>query len=152
MIARSNNKTLVIIIVVLLLINIATMLFFILGKEEKGSIRGNIKAAIPEFLRTKMNFSAEQMKRFDSLSQSQSTQFKATLEEMRQDKKEEFRQMGSGNFNDSVMNAMVAHSLTKHKILELRFFQYIKDIRALCTPEQMPKFDTSFYKIMCQKP
>jgi len=66
---------------------------------------------------------------------------------MRTSKQEEFKQLGAAGFSDSVTNEMVLHSLEKQKILEAQFFQYIKDVRKICTPDQQVKFDTSFYKI-----
>jgi protein CpxP len=150
MITKHTNKILLIIIIVLLAINIGTLLFFLKGHEERG-IHSNIKAAIPEFLQNDMGFSSQQMAEFDSLSQSQHVIFKGTIEEMRTSKEEEFKQLGAAGFSDSVMNNMVSHSLEKQKTLEIQFFQYIRDIRKICTADQQAKFDTSFYKVLDRK-
>jgi protein CpxP len=148
---KPGNKILVIIIITLLIINIGTMLFFILKGHEQRGLHSNIKAAIPEFLQNDIGFNSQQMAQFDSLKKVQNEKFKVTMEDMRTSKQGEFKQLGDAAFSDSVMNDMVNHSLEKQKILELQFFQYIKDIRKICTSDQQAKFDTSFYKILSRK-
>jgi protein CpxP len=150
MIATAKSKILVIIIVALLAINVVTLFFMCRGHEERG-VHSNIRAAIPEFLQNDMGFSSQQMTQFDSLSNAQHAIFKATMEEMKTGKQEEFKQLGAAGFSDSAMNNAVTHSLVKQTTFEQQFFQYIKDIRKICTPEQQAKFDTSFYKVLDKK-
>jgi hypothetical protein len=150
MIAKAKSKILVIIIIVLLLINIGMLIFILKGHEERG-VRSNIRAAIPDFLQNDMKFTSQQMNEFDSLSKVQHDIFKVTMEDMRESKQWEFKQLGEEGFSDSAIDNMVAHSLEKQKNLEFQFFQYIKDIRKICAADQLAKFDTSFYKVLDKK-
>ena len=67
---------------------------------------------------------------------------------LRSSKDNQFKQLTAGNFSDSVMNSVADQSAASQKIMELQMFSHLKNIRMLCTPEQLPKFDSLFVKIL----
>ena len=43
---------------------------------------------------------------------------------------------------------MAGQSIEIQKLLEIRMFEHLRDVRSICTPEQRPKFDSLVYKIL----
>ena len=70
------------------------------------------------------------------------------FENLRGSKDNQFKQLTAGNFNDSIMTSVADQSAASQKIMELQMFNHLKSIRMLCTPEQLPKFDSLFVKIL----
>ena len=70
------------------------------------------------------------------------------FESHRASKDKQFKELAAGNFSDSVINRVADQSAGSQKIMELQMFNHLKNIRMLCTPEQLPKFDSLFVKIL----
>jgi protein CpxP len=147
---QPGNKVLIIIIAVLLLINIG-MILFIWKSDKTISFHNDIKAAMPEFLQKEIGFSSGQMTQYDSLSCVYNDKFKASMDDLRKSRQEEFKQLAGAGFNDSAINSIAIQSAENKKTLEIQLLQYTKDIRKICTPDQQVKFDSLLYKVLNKK-
>ena len=149
---QPNNKTLLFIIGILLLTNLVLVSFFILNKPvAKRPIRGDKKAMITSFLQKEIEFNQQQLQQYDSLNEQHRTKIKAMFDEARNDKENEFKQLATNNFTDSsIINTAVIFA-AKQKKIEIVMFKHFKDIRMLCTPQQQPKFDSLFYKMLSRR-
>jgi Spy/CpxP family protein refolding chaperone len=146
---QNKSKILVAIIVMLMIANIALVSFFLLkkdtGRRDKHEDR---KVMITNFLKNEIGFSTEQLQRYDTLSDNHRDNIKKMFDSLRSSKDKQFKQLTAGNFSDSVMNTVAEQSAVSQKLMELQMFNHLKNIRALCTTDQLPKFDSLFVKVL----
>ena len=146
---QNRNKVFLTIIGILLVANIAMVSFFLLkkdgGKREK---RPDRKTMIANFLKTEIGFSTAQLQQYDTLSTKHTENMKSIFDSLRSSKDKQFKVLTAADFNDSVMNSIADQSAVTQKIMELKMFNHLKNIRMLCTPEQQPKFDSLFVKVL----
>ena len=148
MTTQSKSKILITIIGILLITNIALVSFYFLNRPAPNKPRADRAAMISAFLKNELGFNQEQLTQYDSLNARHRIIIKAKFDEIRMDKENEFKQLTQDNFSDSSINNSASSFTGKQKEIEITMFKYFKDIRNLCTPQQLPKFDTSFYKMM----
>ncbi len=137
----SRNKNLLFIIAALLLTNIAVLAYFLWIKQPEPK-RGQNKNGMSEMLQKEVGFSDEQVAQYKQLKEQQLTSIKPMFDEMRKAKDSLFRLLSDPNANDSVINKATDAIAQKQKILDLQTFNHFKKVRALCTPEQQPKYDS----------
>ena len=146
---QNRSKILITIIGILLVANIALVSFFLLKKDErKHEKRMDRKTVIGNFLKNEIGFNDAQMQQYDSMSDWHSKYMKTMFEANRNSKDKQFKELTAADFSDSIMNAIADQSAATQKSLELQMFSHLKNIRALCTPAQQPKFDSLFVKIL----
>lgn len=149
---QNRSKIFLTIIGILLVANIALVSFFLLkkdgGRHEK---RPDRQAIIASFLKNEIGFSAEQLQQYDTLSSKHRENIKAMFDNLKSSKDKQFKQLTTGNFSDSVMNNVADQSAVSQKTMELQMFYHLKNIRSLCTPAQLPKFDSLFVKVLNRK-
>lgn len=150
---QTKSKLYLLIIGILLITNIA-MLFFFLDKKDnsKKPNRGNDKSAMmKEFLKTDVGFTDQQLLQYDTLSKQNRERMKADMEAMKSAKEEQFKELGSKGFSDSAIVAASIKSGSNQKQVEEKMLNYFVSVRKLCTAEQLPKFDSLFYKMWSKK-
>ena len=147
----SKNKILLVTVAILLLTNMV-MLFLFLNKDygKKGPHDGK-RGMMTEFLKNEIGFNAQQLQLYDTLSKRHMDNIKASFEAMRNNKSELFKELGKNAFNDSDINIVADKSATAQKQMEIKMMMHFKEVRNLCTPEQLPKFDSLFYKVLNRK-
>lgn len=146
---QNKSKVLISIIGILLLANIALVSFFLLKKDErKHDKRMDRKTVIGNFLKKEIGFNDAQMLQYDSMSTGHSKYMKTMFETSRNSKDKQFKELTAANFSDSVMNSIADLSAASQKSLELQMFNHLKQVRSLCTAEQLPKFDSLFVKVL----
>lgn len=144
---QNRNKMLLVIIGILLIANIAMLCLFLAQKDDHRPQRPDRKAYIAAFLEKEIGFSKEQLKQYDTLSDLHKERMKATFENMRNRKEEQFKSLAAGDFSDSVINRVAAQSANGQELMEVQMFTHLRSIRNLCTDAQRPKFDSLFYKV-----
>lgn len=146
---QNRSKVFLMIIGILLVANIAMLSFLILKKDgNKHENRPDRKTMISNFLKNEIGFNSGQLQQYDTLSTFHRENIKKMFENLRSSKDNQFKQLTAGNFSDSVMNNVADQSAASQKIMELQMFNHLKSIRLLCTPEQLPKFDSLFVKVL----
>ena len=70
------------------------------------------------------------------------------MDSLRSTKEKQFKELAAVNFSDSAMNAVADRSAATQKTMELKMFNHLRNIRLLCKPEQLPKFDSLFGKVL----
>jgi len=143
-----KSKILLVIIAILLISNIVLISFFLQKKApDRYAKRPDRKVYIVEFLEKEIGFNQQQLLQYDSLSDGQKKKMKAFYDTMRIKKKQQFQQLVVGNFSDSSISLLADESLATQKQMEVQMFNHIKSVRQLCSPDQLPRFDTSFFKV-----
>jgi len=98
-------------------------------------------------LQKEIGFNQQQLLQYDTLSDGQQKIMKGFFENMHNKKKQQFQQLVVGNFSDTSINRLADESAATQKQLEVQMFNHLKSVRQLCSPDQLPKFDTSFFKV-----
>jgi Spy/CpxP family protein refolding chaperone len=146
---QNRSKVFIAIIAILLVANIAMVSFFLLKKDgDKREKRPEWKTVISGFLKTEIGFDTVQLKQYDSLSNRHRDNMKKMMDSLRITKDKQFKELAAANFSDSAMNTVADRSAANQKMMELRMFNHLRKIRLLCTPEQQPKFDSLFGKVL----
>lgn len=149
---ENRSKVFLTIIGILLVANITLVSFFLLKKEDrKREKRPDRKAMISAFLKNEIGFDTVQLKQYDTLSDRHKENIKKMMDSLRMPKDKQFKELAASNFNDSAMNGLAEQSATVQKTMELRMFNHLRKIRMLCTPGQLPKFDSLFGKVFSRK-
>jgi len=147
-----NNKVLVFIIGVLLLSNIA-MLYFYLTKK-------NCEDNNPKEYKPRGEFMVEKLKNEVGFTDSQISQYR----EIRSKHKDGMKPMFDDIFNakDSLYkllgqpqppsDAVVKHYLeeigNKQEIIDQKIFNHFLSLKQLCTPDQIPRYDSTIQKVI----
>ncbi len=143
---KSGNKSLIIIIIILFITNVVMVaLWWKSSDHDQPKPR---KSRMAEYLKTDLGFSQQQMVLFDSIKAEHRTEAKRIFDGFRGAKDSIYKEIGANEFADSSLNAAAGYAAEKQLFLEKMMLEHLKEIRSLCTPGQLQKFDTGFYKIM----
>ena len=146
---QNRSKVFLVIIGILLIANIAMLSFFLMKKDNgRNENRPDRKAMIADFLKKEIGFNQAQLQQYDTLSDRHRDNVRKMYDNHRSSKDNQFKQLAASNFSDSIINNVADQSAASQKIMELQMFNHLKNIRALCTPGQLPKFDSLFVKIL----
>lgn len=150
---QNRSKVFLAIISILLVANIALVSFLLLRKncDDKNEKRPDRKTIIAGFLKNEIGFDAAQLQQYDTLSNRHKENMKKMMDSLRNPKDKQFKELAQANFSDSAMNSIASQSAVSQKAMELQMFAHLKKIRLLCKPEQLPRFDSLFGKILNRK-
>jgi len=149
---QNRSKVFLAIIGILLVANIVMVSVFLMKKDGgKRDKKPEWKTVISAFLKNEIGFDTVQLKGYDTLSSRHKETMKKMMDSLRISKDKQFKELSAANFSDSAMNAVADRSAATQKAMELRMFNHLKNIRLLCTPEQLPKFDSLFGKVLTRK-
>lgn len=149
--SNPRNRNLLIIIGVLLLTNIAVLVYFLGQKKENKSVHNNAKnnkSFVAEMLQKEVGFTEEQTAEYKQLKEKQREVIRPMYDDMRNAKDSLFRLLSYPTTSDSVLKAMAEAIAQKQKALDLQTFNYFKTLRTLCTPEQLPKYDSMILPLL----
>jgi Spy/CpxP family protein refolding chaperone len=144
---NTKTKTLVTIIVFLLITNIAMLIFFIMsnGPIEKKQ-RNHEQNGMYNSLKNDVGFSKEQLDKYQLLRKEQIGKVRPLFNEVRNAKKDFYGLIYSENIPDSLINADADSIAQKQKSLDMQMFGYFQNIRNICKPDQIQKFDSKLKK------
>ena len=147
---ENRSKVYLVIIAILVVANISLLAFFLPKKEtpKKEFSRPDRSAYIAAFLQKEVGFDAQQLKQYDTLSATHKEKMSSIFSKMKGNKGEQFRQLVAGGFTDSAINAVADKSRDAQKSAEIIMLTHMRNIRMICTPEQLPKFDSLFVKVL----
>ena len=146
----NNNKALLFIIAVLLITNIAMVLFFFSmrpsGRWEDHMLSPGDAMAIS--LKNDVKFSAEQLQQFDSLRREHHKVIRPLFKKMNTVKDSFYQHISEESINDSLLNDGLDSIAVVQKMLDKAMFYHFREVRALCTPEQLPLYDTLVARLL----
>jgi len=151
MITNNTNqrKILLISFTILLAVNIVLLSFLLFKKEgnSKEHNRPDRKAMISNFLKTDVGFDQNQLLQYDTASNMYRSKMKSLFESLGTNKNDQLKKLVEGNFNDSIIQKLGEESAANHKTMEANKLVHIRNIRALCKPNQLAAFDSLFTKV-----
>lgn len=150
--SSSRHKALLLTIAALLLTNLVTLYFY--SKQEPcdgKQMRQERKGRMREFLQNEVGFTEAQLNRFDSISDTQMKEIEPEMLAFRKSRRKIMSELGNKAFSDSAIIDAAGKLSGNQREMEIRMLRNMRDWRALCTEEQLPRFDTGFYKVMGRK-
>lgn len=144
----SRNKVLLFLIGILLLTNIILVVFFV-GKKDTGKPRGNRdrSAWVRDFLKDSVGFNEQQLTQYDKLRQQNRENMKPLFEDLGNAKLKFYEMVGKPG-TDSANQAAAALIGEKQQALDMAFFNHFRQVRSICTPEQLPNYDLQVHHII----
>lgn len=139
----TKTKSLVTIIIFLLITNIAMLIFFIaLGKPPDKRQKNHEPNDMYNLLQNDVGFSKDQLDQYQVLRKEQRDEAKPLFIELRNAKKNFYGLIYNKNIPDSLLNADADSIAQQQKKLDMQMFRYFNNIRNICSPDQLEKFDT----------
>ncbi len=135
-----RNKTLLTIIAILLITNLVMLILFFRMSHQLDSQPK--KLGFTEKLKKQVGFSQQQMSVFEPRKKIFWDKMRARLDEIKKTKEDFYFQMYDPTVPDSVIEAKANVIGNQQKELDLQVIRHFKDIRKLCTPDQLPKYDS----------
>lgn len=119
--------------------NIGMLIFFLRCNrhpvEEK-------RKGFTERLKTEVGFTPAQLEIFEPKKQDFWAKMRKKFDEIKKTKEDFYYQMYNPSIPDSVITKKAEAIGNQQKELDLQVLRHFKDIRTLCTPEQLPKYDS----------
>ncbi len=135
----ARNKTLLIIIAILLFTNIAMLVFFMKCNKPPGETK---KTGFSERLTKEVGFTPQQMAVFEPKKKIFWENMRSHFEGIKKAKEDFYYLMYDPSIPDSIIIQKAEVIGEEQKELDLFVIRHFKDVRALCTPEQLPKYDS----------
>lgn len=142
-------KALVSIIIFLLITNFAMLLFFIiLDKPADKRAKDRTENGMYNSLQQDVGFSKDQLDQYQSLRTIQRKNVRPLFDKVRQSKMDFYGLLYVQDVSDSAVAAEADSIAQTQKELDLQMFNHFKKIRNICTPDQLPKFDSTIKKVI----
>ena len=124
------------------------MLIFFLasGKSADSRQKNRDFNGMYNSLQNDVGFTKDQLGQYQALRKQQRDNVRPLFNELRTSKKDFYNLIYSSANPDSLINANADSIAQKQKALDMQMFRYFKSIRSICTPAQLPKFDTTVTK------
>lgn len=137
----SRNKILLTIIAVLFLSNIVMLIMFFRVKQQMEDAKPK-KLGFTEKLKTDVGFTPQQMSLYEPKRDRFWESVRKQFDSIKNTKVEFYHYMYDPSVPDSVLDAEADAIGKQQKNLDLFVVRHFKDIRKMCTPEQLPKYDS----------
>jgi hypothetical protein len=154
----TRTRTLVFIIILLLCLNIGMLVLFLLGRPVSPASAGGSppagqnEARIERLLKEEMGFDRGQIDRYIALRRQKQERTRALDAEMNRLKDQMFdgamRDDPTPMLSDSLL--ALTHAVQDKK--ERLTFQYLVDIKNICTPDQREKLGALVHQLLHRKP
>lgn len=151
----TRYKTLLFIIAVLLISNIALVVYVFTGgrcphKPPTRDQQQN-KSGITSALEKEVGFSEQQLAQYKNLREEHWKIAKPLFDSMQKGKELLFKLTQTAAVEDSVVQNAAASIAANQKLMELQSFRHFKQVRELCTREQLPRYDSVLKKIVSKR-
>ena len=138
--STSRNKVLLIIIGVLLVANIGMLVFLLaVKKPAQDKPKG---PGFTERLKTEVGFTPAQIEVFEPLKKAHWAKMRLGMDSIKQAKLDFYNQLYTPGVPDSLVRARAACIGEKQSALDYQLFSYFREVRSMCTPQQLPKYDS----------
>lgn len=149
--STKKYKALVSIIIFLLITNFVMLVLFIrMGNPADKRNRGHEREqnGMSATLQKEVGFSKAQLDQYQSSRTELRKNIKPLFEKIRRSKENFYGLLYMDPVSDSLLNNDADSIAQAQKELDLQMFNHFKLIRNICTPAQIPKFDSSIKKVI----
>lgn len=135
----SRNKILLTIIAILLVTNIVMLALFLKKKPHE---EGPKRLGFSEKLKNDVGFTAQQMAIFEPKRDKFWAKVREQFDTIKKTKVDFYHYMYDPGVPDSIVEAKADIIGRQQRDLDLYVVRHFKDIRTLCTPQQLPRYDS----------
>ena len=148
-----NNKVLVFIIGVLLLSNIAMLYFYLTKKncEDNNVKRPPVSRGefMVEKLKNEVGFNDSQIARYRDLRVKHKEMMRPLFEGIFNTKDSLYKLLGQAQMpSDSLVNHYLRAIGKRQEDIDQRIFNHFLTLKQLCTPDQVPRYDSTIQKVI----
>lgn len=155
----SKNRTLLFIIAFLMLTNIAVVVYFLrqpeskTGKEATPPAQGQPggRNGIATQLQKEVGFSEQQIAQYKDMKAAHWKIAKPLFDAMQKSKDSLYELVKQPTVDEALLQQRAENISERQKALEIQGFRHFKEVRGLCTPEQLPRYDSLLKKIINRK-
>ncbi len=144
-----RNKVLSVLVIILLLTNLLLLFFFVWNKPDegvKGPVRG--RGEVTQLLEKEVGFSKQQLDQYKQLKDQHWERMKPSFGELRIARDNLYKLLNESSVPDSVVTAAADSIGARQVVIDLQTFRHFREVRSLCTPEQLPRFDSVVQHVM----
>ena len=146
--SNTPKSKLYLIIIGLLLLSNGALLFLFLNKDDgRGRKREDRGAKMTTFLKIQIGFNDVQLQQVNLLRTQHKQKMKADFDSIKNNKQQQLKELGIKGFSDSAILQVVVKNAAQQKIMDQQMLTHFAAVRKICTAEQLPKFDSLFYKV-----
>jgi protein CpxP len=140
----SKTKVLIFIIIVLFLANLAMLGYFLSAEKPEKSRGGGDRGpnVMNTVLQEKVGFTEEQMKRVSELRKQHWDNMRQLFDESRKAKIDFYKNLSQTEVSDTLLKTAAFRIGKTQEAIDLQTFRNFRDVRSLCTPEQLPRYDS----------
>ncbi|HLA53715.1 MAG TPA: hypothetical protein VK618_10435 [Flavitalea sp.] len=136
----SRNKVLLAIVVLLLLTNLGMLIFiFSMNRSSDPPRKG---PGFTERLRKEVGFTEDQMKVFEPKKKAFWTMMNSRFEAMHNTKEQFYLQLYDPAIPDSILVSKASEIGNLQRDIDLQVIRHFKDVRKMCRPDQLIKYDS----------
>src|SRR5688572_11993715 len=147
--STTRNRNLLIIIGVLLLTNVGVLVYFLSEKRtDKATMGDKGPQTVTEMLQQEVGFDDEQSAKYKELKDKQREKIRPMYSNMRKAKDSLFRLLTYPDTPDSLLNKAADVIAQQQKELDIETFNHFKRVRTLCTPDQLPQYDSLVLRML----
>ncbi|MGN6510556.1 MAG: hypothetical protein ACTHLD_13930 [Chitinophaga sp.] len=147
--AFARNKVLSVLVIILLLTNFLLLFFFVWKKTPEPSREGSSRRGqVMQLLEKEVGFSKSQLDQYKQLKEQHWDRLKTSFGDLRTARDQFYVMLKEDSIPDSVLTAAADSIGSKQVVVDMLTFRHFRDVRALCTPEQLPRFDSVVQYVM----
>lgn len=145
----NNNRLLILLVVILLVSNIGVLLYFLSWNKpgRDNQARGG-RGSVVDYVQKKIGFTDEQTTRYRDLYEQHHDSLRLLGEENRKARRTLFHYLQAPETPDSVIESAAGKIGASQTAIELNNFRHFRRVRALCTQDQLPRFDSMVFRIV----
>lgn len=147
-----RQRWLLVLVAILLLTNIATLSIYWLKKPDHeggpGHEPGGREKRMGQFMVDQMKFDSNQEAAYWKLRDTMISTQRPVMDSMRDAKKRFFDLLNQSNATDSALITRSNEIAALQKRLDLATYRHFQNVRAICRPDQLQKFDTVIKEIV----
>ncbi|PWT99599.1 MAG: hypothetical protein C5B52_10265 [Bacteroidetes bacterium] len=140
----SKGRALLLITAILFLANIALLIFCFWMKEpaKKNQAAERPGRTVATFLEKEIGFSPDQMKQFDQMHEAHRAKMHPLFDSLRGAKQRFYQLLNDSTASDSLLQNYTTLIGQRQQIVDREIFFHFRKIRNLCTPAQLPLYDS----------
>jgi len=143
----TQNRFLVSLVGILLLANLAFFIYWFAFKKSEHP-HPPPRRPVSEFIKNELGFDTVQAEKFQQLRDKHKEAIKPLMEEMQKLKDSLYASLEKSGTTDSTVNLIADKIGAKQKEIEIMLYHHFEDVRAICTPNQLPRFDSLVHKMI----
>jgi protein CpxP len=143
-------RSLTFIIAFLLLTNISMVLFFVFSKPCCKTPPPKDENLVGTFLREEMKFDEKQLDLYQQIRKNDFEKARPLLQDLSESKNIFYQNIHRNDVPDSIIKKS-ARVIGKRQIaVDMQMLQHFRNVRSICTPQQLPKFDSTFKTVIAK--